>query len=84
MAPTTTERLTVTVEEACRLLGVGRTLGYELARRGELPGAIRIGRRIVVSRPALERALGVEQARQAGGTGDTWMHQIGPGDPEAA
>jgi excisionase family DNA binding protein len=59
MATQPREPLTVTVEEACRLLGLGRTNGYELAKRGELPGAIRIGRRIVVSRPVLERILGV-------------------------
>lgn len=55
------DRLTMTVEEACRLLGVGRTVGYELAPRGELPGVIRLGRRLVVSRPALEQALGIRQ-----------------------
>lgn len=38
-----TERLTLTVEEACDRLGIGRTLGYELTRRGELPGVIRLG-----------------------------------------
>lgn len=54
-----TDRLTMTVEEACRLLGVGRTVGYELARRGELPGVLRQGRRLVVSRLALEQALGM-------------------------
>ena len=59
MRTTRDDRLTLTVEEACRLLGVGRTVGYELARRGELPGVLRLGRRFVVSRPALERALGV-------------------------
>ena len=64
MDPTTTERLTLTVEEACRLLGLGRTLGYELARRGELPGAIRLGRRLLVSRPALEQALGLDRTRR--------------------
>ena len=48
---------TVSVEDACRLLGIGRNLGYELARQGKLPGALRLGRRIVVSRRALEAAL---------------------------
>lgn len=66
MEPTTAERLTMTVEEACRLLGLGRTLGYELARRGELPGVIRLGRRFLVSRPALEEALGLRRAPSAG------------------
>lgn len=60
------DRLTLTVEEACRLLGVGRTVGYELARRGELPGVIRLGRRLVVSRPALEQALGMTRPAPVG------------------
>ena len=60
-----TEPLTITIEEACRLYGIGRTLGYELARRGELPGVIRLGRRLLVSRPALEKALGLESERPA-------------------
>ncbi len=58
-----TERLTYTIEEACDRLGIGRTLGYELARRGELPGVIRLGRRLLVSRPALEKALGLDASR---------------------
>ena len=57
--------VTLSVEEAGRWLGVGRSLAYELARRGELPGVLRLGRRLVVSRPALERALGMEPARPA-------------------
>ncbi len=60
MQTATEGRLTLSVEEACRILGVGRTLGYELARRGELPGCLRLGNRYLVSRPALERALGIE------------------------
>lgn len=48
---------TLSVTEAARLLGIGRSLAYELARRGELPGAIRLGHRVVVSRAVLERLL---------------------------
>ena len=51
------KRLTVTVTEAARMLGIGRGTAYELAAEGKLPGAIRFGKRIVVSRKALERAL---------------------------
>jgi excisionase family DNA binding protein len=47
------ERLTLTVEEAASVLGVSRALGYELVRRGEIP-SLRLGRRIVVPRLALE------------------------------
>ena len=62
---TQAEKLTVSVEEAARLLGIGRGTAYELARQGKLPGALRLGRRIVVSRQALERFL---EAHEDGGT----------------
>ena len=51
-------RLTYSIPEACVLLGISRNLGYELAKRGELPGLIRLGeKRLVVSRQAIERLL---------------------------
>jgi len=50
------KRLTLTVPEAARLLGISRALAYDAVRRGELP-SIRVGRRIVISRVALERIL---------------------------
>jgi excisionase family DNA binding protein len=50
------ERQTLTVEEAARVLGISRSSAYEAARRGELP-TVRIGRRYVVPRVALERML---------------------------
>lgn len=52
-----TQRRTVGVEEAGRILGISRGSAYELARRGELPGVIRLGRRLVVSTAALEKLL---------------------------
>ena len=48
-----TIRLTLSIEEAAKVLGISRTLAYELVARRELP-AIRLGRRIVVPRRALE------------------------------
>lgn len=62
------ESQTVTVEEAARMLGIGRNLAYELARRGRLP-VIRLGRRIVVPRVGLERLL-EEAWDPAEGSGD--------------
>ena len=50
------ERLTVTVEEAAQTLGISRALAYEAVRRGEIPH-IRIGKRILVPRTALDRLL---------------------------
>jgi excisionase family DNA binding protein len=47
---------TMTVEEAASLLGIGRSLAYQLAREGKIP-AMRLGHRLVVSKVALERFL---------------------------
>lgn len=50
--------VTMSVEEAARQLGIGRTLAYELAKRGELPGVLRLGRRFVVTKPRFNAAIG--------------------------
>lgn len=50
------DRMTLTVEEAAEILGVSRNSAYALARIGELP-TIRLGRRLVVPKAALERLL---------------------------
>ena len=50
------DRLTLTVEEAAALLGISRAFAYEAVTRGEIP-SIRIGRRILVPKVALERFL---------------------------
>jgi excisionase family DNA binding protein len=50
------ERLTYTLNEAARRLGISRALAYEAAQRGELP-VCRIGRRVLVPRAALLRLL---------------------------
>jgi len=39
----------VSMPEAARLLGISKDLAYDLARRGELPGAFQLGRRWRVS-----------------------------------
>jgi excisionase family DNA binding protein len=50
------EKLVLTVTEAAGVLGISRALAYELVARHELP-ALRLGRRIVVPRRALERLI---------------------------
>ena len=45
-----------TIEEAARLLGIGRSSAYAAARRGEIP-TIPIGRRLLVPQAAFERLL---------------------------
>lgn len=55
------DRVTLTVEEAAALLGLGRSAAYEAARRGQIPTR-RLGRRVVVPVPALLAWLGVPDA----------------------
>lgn len=61
------ERQTYSIEEAAKVLGVGRGLAYQLARSGQLP-VLRLGRRLLVSKAVLESLLevasnGIEEAR---------------------
>jgi len=65
---TDSRRLTYSIPEACALLGISRNLGYELAKRGELPGLIRLGqKRVVCSKLAIDRLLQGEVADDQGG-----------------
>ena len=50
------DRLTFTVTEVAELLGISRTTAYECVRRGEIP-SLTLGRRLVVSRAALDALL---------------------------
>ena len=50
------QRLTWTVPEAARLLGISKDSAYEAAHRGELPVRM-IGRRLLIPRAALLRLL---------------------------
>lgn len=50
------EAAVYTIEEAARLLGIGRSSAYAAAQRGEIP-TIRLGRRLVVPKVAFERLL---------------------------
>lgn len=55
-----------TVEEAARLLRIGRSAAYDAVRRGELP-VIRVGRLLRVPRHRLEQMLGVHEDNEARG-----------------
>jgi len=48
--------LVMSVEAAAKALHISRNLAYEAARDGRLP-CIRIGRRLLVSRRALQKLL---------------------------
>lgn len=50
------EKLTLTVEETARVLGISRANCYECVRQGSIP-SLRFGRRIVVPKAALMRKL---------------------------
>jgi excisionase family DNA binding protein len=63
------DRWTVTVEEAAQMLGISRSSAYECVRRGELR-ALRLGRRLVVPRVAIEELLGGPPAVLPNSTGN--------------
>jgi len=50
------ERLTLSVEETAKLLGISRNSCYEAVRQGQIPH-IRFGKRILVPRKALLKML---------------------------
>ena len=64
---TAPECMTVTVEEAARLLGIGRQSAYQAARTGELP-TIRLRHRLLVPRAQLDRMLGLNDERPEAGS----------------
>lgn len=52
------DSLTMTIPEVAKALGISRGLAYDLARRNELPvPVIRLGKRMVLSRKAVEALL---------------------------
>ncbi len=51
-----TERQTLSVEEASRILGISRGSAYAYAKDGSLP-VIRLGNRLLVPKAALEKML---------------------------
>jgi excisionase family DNA binding protein len=50
------DKKTLSIPEAGKALGIGRSAAYEAARTGQLP-TIRIGKRLLVPIVALERLL---------------------------
>ena len=58
------ERLTYTVGEAAKAIGVSRGLAYELVRRGDLR-TVHVGRRVLVPRDAVRGFLGLSQEQAA-------------------
>ncbi len=50
------ERLTLTIEECAKVLGIGRQLAYDRVKTGEIP-VLKIGRRLLVPKAALKKLL---------------------------
>ena len=55
------EKLTLTVAEAAKLLGISRGTAYECVRTGEIP-SVNFGRRVLVPRRRLEALLNDDSA----------------------
>jgi excisionase family DNA binding protein len=51
-----TERQTLKIEEAAKILGISRNTAYDAVKTGQLP-TVKIGRRFLVPKAALERLL---------------------------
>ncbi len=58
------ERLTLTIDEAARALGIGRNSAFAAAHRGEIP-IIKVGRRLLVPKVAFEKMLAGGALRDA-------------------
>lgn len=59
------ERRTWTIEEAAQILGISMQSAYEAARKGRIP-VVRMGRRLLVPRAALDAMLARPSAQTPG------------------
>lgn len=50
------EKLTLSIPETAKRLGIGRNLCYDRVKTGEIP-VLKIGRRLLVPKSALEKLL---------------------------
>ncbi len=65
MAANHLEKRTYTVPEFAKLMGLGRSLVYQLVKEGRMPvPVIRLGKRIVVPRAAVDKLLCAEEKPQ--------------------
>lgn len=61
--------VTISVEEAGQLLGIARGTAYKAARNGDLP-VVRVGKRYLVPRAALEQMLNEAGLKRKNSPGD--------------
>jgi excisionase family DNA binding protein len=62
------EKLVYNVAEVAKLLGLGKTSAWEAIWRGEIPH-LKIGRRVLIPREALEKFLAQAGSRNKNGQG---------------
>jgi excisionase family DNA binding protein len=55
-----------TVDEVAEYLRTSRAAVYHKVARGQLPGVVRVGRRVLIKRTVLERALDETISDRAG------------------
>ena len=60
------EKLTMTVAEAAKCLGICRNSAYEAIARGEIP-VVKVGKRLLVPKAALETLLTAGQPKKNNG-----------------
>ena len=73
------DKLAYSITETAKLLGIGRSKAYELVRSGTIP-SLRLGRRIVISKLALNRFL-AESALENPVEDEHQPHKSGTGRP---
>ena len=73
------ERLTMSVEEAARVLGIGRSSCYEAVARGEIR-SVRVGRRRLIPRWVIDEMLRATSGPESNGNG---QGRIGPVQTES-
>jgi excisionase family DNA binding protein len=67
-------RLTVSVPEAAKLLGLSRSSTYEAVRRGDLP-SIRVGGRVLIPIQRLESLINDETSAETEATSELSTHE---------
>lgn len=75
--PTLPDPLTLSVEQAGRLLGISRGAAYRAAANGQLP-TIRLGRRLLVPTARLHQLLGLTDEHGTAADGDAAVRASRP------
>ena len=78
------QRLTLTIPEACQALGIGETMLRQMIRVERLP-ILRIGRRVLIPRQAIEALVAGACGTSRDTTGpSTWEERAATAEPASA